>query len=227
MPNARQPIRVWVDFDGTVTTRDSTNALLETFADPHWRAIEADWVSGRIGSAECMARQVELLRMSPEQYRQFVDRIEIDPDFSRFLTFCRQWRVLVEIVSDGLDRTIEGVLRRDRLDVTYHANRMVHVGGTRWKLEFPGRIAECGAYCANCKCQYGVGEDRGFDVLIGDGRSDFCIAANSSLVLAKGALAGHCRDNGFEYVAIEGFADVMRQLSALLPLRASPAAAQR
>src|SRR5262245_5110495 len=33
---------VLIDFDGTVTLEDTTDLLLERFADPHWHQIEAE-----------------------------------------------------------------------------------------------------------------------------------------------------------------------------------------
>jgi len=40
--------------------------FLERFADPVWREVEAAWQGGRISSRECMARQMTLLRVTPE-----------------------------------------------------------------------------------------------------------------------------------------------------------------
>ena len=36
-----------IDFDGTVAPTDTVDALLEQFADPEWRNIEEQWVSGQ------------------------------------------------------------------------------------------------------------------------------------------------------------------------------------
>jgi 2-hydroxy-3-keto-5-methylthiopentenyl-1-phosphate phosphatase len=57
---------VFVDFDGTISPLDTTDLLLDRFADPLWRKIEAEWVTGRIGSLECMARQINpISRLCP------------------------------------------------------------------------------------------------------------------------------------------------------------------
>src|SRR5215468_11093611 len=58
--------QVLIDFDGTVAPDDPTDRLLERFADPLWRVIEEQWQSGLISSRQCMQRQVDLLRVSPE-----------------------------------------------------------------------------------------------------------------------------------------------------------------
>ena len=58
---------VFVDFDGTIAPVDTTDLLLERFADPAWHRIEEEWKAGRIGSRECLVRQIDLVRASPEE----------------------------------------------------------------------------------------------------------------------------------------------------------------
>ena len=50
------------DFDGTVTRTDAVDNILERFADPSWEAIEDEWLSGKIGSRECLGRQLALVK---------------------------------------------------------------------------------------------------------------------------------------------------------------------
>ena len=68
-PNARRlkevivnQFDVYSDFDGTITEVDTTDFLLGQLAHPRWREIEAQWEAGLIGSRECMAAQVGLIR---------------------------------------------------------------------------------------------------------------------------------------------------------------------
>ena len=37
-------VRVFVDFDGTISLEDTTDVILERFADPEWRKVEAEWL---------------------------------------------------------------------------------------------------------------------------------------------------------------------------------------
>jgi 2-hydroxy-3-keto-5-methylthiopentenyl-1-phosphate phosphatase len=97
---------VLVDFDGTIATVDTTDALLERFAEPGWLEIEADWQAGRIGSRECLVRQIDLIKASPKQYDDFVSSIEIDRGFVPFIEECKARDLDVMVVSDGLDRTV-------------------------------------------------------------------------------------------------------------------------
>src|SRR3954466_4234943 len=85
---ARVKCRVFVDFDGTIASVDTTDLMLERFAAPAWRDIEDDWKAGRIGSRECMVRQIDLVRASPSEMDDFVAGIEIDPNFPAFAKLC-------------------------------------------------------------------------------------------------------------------------------------------
>ena len=75
------PIDVFVDFDGTIAPDDPTDTLFARFADPYWLEIEAEWQKGLITSSEAMARQVGLIRATPEDISEFLAGIRIDPDF--------------------------------------------------------------------------------------------------------------------------------------------------
>ena len=72
---------VLVDFDGTIAPDDPMDPLLERFADPAWWQVEAAWQGGEISSRECLARQVALLRATPEALDEQIQFVRIDPDF--------------------------------------------------------------------------------------------------------------------------------------------------
>lgn len=208
--------RVLVDFDGTITERDVTDMLLGRFALPEWLAIEEDWKAGRIGSRECMARQVDLLRVSPRDYDAAVDEMGLDAAFPALVDLCRRNGMPVTIVSDGLDRSIDRVLRNAGLDLPYFANRLEHAGDDRWRLGFPHARSDCRNLSGNCKCQFAEGHGGIATIMIGDGRSDFCVAGRSDLVFAKGALATHCRAGGIPHVPIASITDVLPVIEELL-----------
>ncbi len=190
--STRVKCTVLVDFDGTIATRDTTDLLLERFADPSWQEIEDDWKAGRIGSRECMVRQIDLVRASPSEMDAFVSSIEIDPGFSDFVSLCRGQGYYVIVVSDGLDRTVSRVLARHGFDLPVFANHLEHLGDRRWRLTFPHARSDCGPLSGNCKCQFLASQRRDLRIVVGDGRSDFCVAGRADLVLAKSSLARHC-----------------------------------
>lgn len=220
--------RVLVDFDGTIAPIDTTDLLLETFAEPEWRAIENDWKAGRIGSRECLVRQIDLVRASPAEFDAFIDALEIDPGFARFVNLAQGLGHAVAIVSDGLDRTIRSVLERHGIDVAYFANRLEWRGGDRWRLTFPHAKSDCASLSGNCKCAFAEGEPRQLKILVGDGRSDFCLAGRADLVLAKNSLLKHCRAAALPHIAFDNFDHASALLAGWLAERiAAPSASAR
>ena len=87
------------DFDGTISTVDATDRLLEVYADPEWLSIEQDWKDGEIGSRECLSRQVALLRADIAQIEALADTITIDPHFTSFADLCKRECIELVIIS--------------------------------------------------------------------------------------------------------------------------------
>lgn len=197
-----------VDFDGTIATVDTTDLLLERFADPGWRSIEEQWKAGRIGSRECMLRQIDLVRATPAEMDAFVADLEIDPGFQDFVELCEAESCELLVVSDGLDRTVGAVLARHGLDLAYRANRLSQIGADRWRLDFPYATAACRSLSGNCKCRFAEAPAGTVRVVVGDGRSDFCVAGEAELVFAKASLLRHCEAEALAHFSFESFTEV-------------------
>jgi 2,3-diketo-5-methylthio-1-phosphopentane phosphatase len=207
------------DFDGTITVEDVTDSLLDRFAPPEWQVLEHRWRNGEIGSAECMAGQVALLDASREEIDAHLASMRIDPAFPQFVEAVLAAGSTLRIVSDGLDYAIRAILSRYRLDgLPVLANRLVQDGPRSWKLETPFSDRHCRIASGNCKCVNAVREHnrRHRVLLIGDGASDFCAAAEADHVFAKHRLIEHCRHAGIPHQSIVGFADAIALLPALL-----------
>ncbi|MBN8728770.1 MAG: MtnX-like HAD-IB family phosphatase [Xanthomonadales bacterium] len=203
------------DFDGTISVRDTTDALLERFGRPGWEAVERAWREGEIGSRECMARQVALVEASPSELDAWLDEVAIDPAFPAFVAAAQAAGIPLTVLSDGLDHAIARILGRHGLgDLPVVANRLEAVGENGWRLEFP--FGRTGCPSGNCKC--GAAGDahaaRRRVLLIGDGASDFCVAGEADLVFAKGRLVEHCRTAAIPHLPIVDFRDAL----ALLPM---------
>mgnify|MGYP001549657155 CR=1 FL=1 len=214
--------QVACDFDGTITHQDVTDSLLDRFAPPQWQEIEAEWKAGTIGSRECMTRQVDLLRASPEEIDRHLESVEIDPAFPAFVAFCRARRIPLSVVSDGLDRAIHAVLGRHGLGhLPVLANQLEALPGRRWRLTSPQASESCRTASGTCKCAMmaragQAGPAPRLSLLIGDGASDFCAAASADLVFAKDRLLRHAEHRGLPHVAFHDFAQAQRLLAALL-----------
>lgn len=218
-----------VDFDGTISREDTTDLVLQRFAEPGWEEIEADWVAGRIGSGDCMQRQVALLHASPDVFDTFVSSLAIDWGFAAFVRLCQRAGIPVTVVSDGLDRTIHALLGRAGLSgLTVVANHIEPLPGDRWRLTSPHADPSGGCASGTCKCRVASSLSRPLTLLVGDGRSDFCVAGQADLVFAKKSLIAHCRDNGIGHRSFNTFSEAVGLLESLLSeTTAEPAAPAR
>ena len=230
---ASSPIDVYVDFDGTIAPDEPTDRLFDRFADPSWRSIDRAWLEGRLSSAEALAHNVALLRATPEEVVGFLRHIPVDPDFPAFLDLCRRIGARVSVVSDGLDLVLRTVLGAAGIDLPCLANQLVWRGGDRWQARFPHRRADCTFQMGNCKCAHRRRAGTALNVMVGDGRSDFCIAERCQLVIAKGSLLRRCREQHLPHIAMSGFAEanagfagwIMRHRRAVAPARGAALAA--
>jgi 2-hydroxy-3-keto-5-methylthiopentenyl-1-phosphate phosphatase len=208
-------LHILCDFDGTISTEDVTDSLLARFADPEWESIEAEWKAGRIGSRDCMTRQVALIRATPAQIDRHLDGIEIDRHFAGFVRLARACGMPLTVVSDGLDYAICTLLAREGLgDLPVIANHLERVGSDRYRLRSPHADAACRSASGTCKCAVASGAEIQ-TLLIGDGASDFCAGATVDLVFAKASLLDHCRAHGLPHVACGNFAEAQTLLAAL------------
>jgi 2,3-diketo-5-methylthio-1-phosphopentane phosphatase len=221
---ARVKCRVLLDFDGTISQVDTTDLLLERFATPAWRDIEDDWKTGRIGSRECMVRQIDLVRATPAEMDAFIGTVEIDPGFRTFVDLFRGLGHTLMVLSDGLDRTIRTVLDKADINIPYFANHLQWLGADRWRLTFPHAKGTCATLAGNCKCSFAEGDRRELNILVGDGRSDFCLAERADLVLARTSLLEHCRKMDLPHYGFETFDEVTALLARWLDANAVPAA---
>jgi 2-hydroxy-3-keto-5-methylthiopentenyl-1-phosphate phosphatase len=160
-----------------------------------------------------MERQVALLRLTPEELDDFLAGVKIDPAFPAFVRMCEANGARVSVVSDGLDRCVATVLRNAGLDLPYFANRLEWRGEDRWQLRFPHARHGCRVLMGNCKCSHAAGPATTVRIMVGDGRSDFCIAESAHFVLAKGRLAEHCREQDLPFAAFDHFGQAHHMLS--------------
>lgn len=203
------------DFDGTITPTDVIDNILERFADPRWTDIEDEWISGRIGSRECLSLQLSLVRAYPAQLLDYFDSVEIDPYFPAFVEQALSLGATMDIVSDGLEQGIARILSRHQLPLLpIIANGLRQVDRDRWRIVFPHASDACRAASGNCKCNSTPHAKR--VLVIGDGKSDMCVAATADFVFAKGTLAEHCERNDIPFARFDSFAE-LPALLALLP----------
>ena len=210
------PLKILCDFDGTISIADTTDAIFDRFA-PSWLEIEALWEAGEIGPAECMRRQIELLDASLPELDEALDELSIDPTFPAFTQFCASSGIELIVVSDGVDYFIRRILQNAGLHgLSIRANRLIQLGDRKYTLSHPHKAQGCASGAGTCKCRQAAIERTGRrTVLIGDGRSDFCVSRKADFVFAKKSLLKHTQEQGIDAFEYSTFSDVQAVLEHL------------
>lgn len=185
-----------LDWDGTVTERDTLVMLLEAFGQ---RPLPDASGSFR----EVMEREMASLRLPlDEAVAWLVERVRVRPGF----------RELVDahetlVVSSSFEETIRPVLEREGVEVELVANRVdARPDGWRVLWRDDSVCPECGDLCKRTALPAPP------FAYAGDGWSDQCAARAADRVFARDGLADHLDESG---VAYDRFAD-LRDVAAAL-----------
>lgn len=221
-----KPVVIYCDFDGTVTTTDVTDTLLEKLADPQWQEIEESWVKGEIDDCQCMAEQIALIRGDWKKITHIMDSIEIDPHFQSFTSFCSEHNIPIYIGSNGLDKVIEYILDRKNISVSGSWAYYLQNNNGNWSLKFPQgeERGSCKVPASiACKCallEKKLTQTTPYKIVVGDSKSDFCWAHKADLVLAKPKLAKYCSEQNITHEPFSDFEQITNTLKQKLSLQA-------
>lgn len=200
-----------IDFDGTLSVGDTVDAMLERFADDRWKVLETDWLKGDITAIDCMQQQLDLVKVDQVTLENFFRGIQLDASFIPFYKHISQFSK-VAIVSDGLDHAIDVATHNAAIPrMPIYANKL-HFRPNGVSISYPYRNIHCKAGNGVCKCQ--IAEQLSADVdgpivLIGDGKSDYCLAKHADIVFAKGKLIKHCEQENIAFRRFQTFAEVL------------------
>jgi 2-hydroxy-3-keto-5-methylthiopentenyl-1-phosphate phosphatase len=204
------PLSILVDFDGTISRGDVTDALLAAHAtDPAWRSRDDAYVAGRVGSRALLAWDATILEQDRAKLEATARLQPADPTFARFVAAVRDLGAAVEVVSDGLGFYVEPYLDRLGVGDLPVATSRLDFSARPFRLEFPFGHPAC-FVCGTCKRErVRAHQEAGrFVAFVGDGDSDRYGAWQADLVFAKDRLARLCEAEGWPYLRWERFADV-------------------
>jgi 2,3-diketo-5-methylthio-1-phosphopentane phosphatase len=213
-------LKIFTDFDGTITLQDVGDAMFETFGGAQCRQIIREYRDGKISAVECFRRECAACsRVNVQELNAFLDRQEIDTTFIDFVRDCRVHQFDCCIVSDGMDYYIKHILNRHGVaDVPFVSNvlHLVPVDGdsyVRFDPGFPFTDETCDR-CACCKRNHllTMSGDEDIIVYVGEGYSDRCPAEYADIVFAKDELLRYCQDENISYYEYRTFADITQRL---------------
>ena len=208
-----KPLAVLVDFDGTITTRDIGDLVVEEFAEPGWESLMDLYRAGEINVREIWVREMKLLREDREAaaVKRCLEVAEIREGFGDLVDYCDSNGIPIEVASSGLDFYIDAILAANGFGDLPRVRPVTRYDADgRGFMVMDDGVEDCGM-TAMCKCsRIWRFRRKGYRVMfIGDGVSDACAVTQADLVLGTGRLRKTCTDKGIEHTPFESFYDVL------------------
>ena len=220
---ADMTLKVFIDFDGTITKQDVGNAFFKEFGGESCTEYIAEYKSEKISAKELFRKEVAAIGLLDEKKaKKFLHHQTLDGSFKGFVGYCRSHNIEFHVVSDGLDYYIEEILKHHGIEgVSFFSNRLevlpAENGFAKLTIAFPFDDADC-TRCACCKRNIMLtkcGEDD-ISVYIGEGYSDRCRVQYADIVFAKDELQKFCQQKNISYFLYNSFDDVVKRLEELL-----------
>ncbi len=193
---------VFFDFDNTIATCDVFDDMVMRFSkDKHWLNLEKRWREGKIGSMECLAGQLEGIRITKRALDRHLSGIKLDPYFKRLAHFLDAKGIKKIILSDNFDYILKRILNHNSLKKLKVYSNKLQFAKDRLIPSFPFRSNNC-KVCAHCKTKNllaNVDKDS-IIIYIGGGNSDICPAEYADIIFAKKDLLKYCKDKKLECV---------------------------
>jgi 2-hydroxy-3-keto-5-methylthiopentenyl-1-phosphate phosphatase len=205
-----------LDFDGTLTDRDTLDLLAHRFAPGSFEEAEAHLDAGEWTLHDVIRHEFEGMRVDEAAVLDVLrTEVRLRPGAAELVDFCRERFVDAVVVSSGFHEVIEPFLAWNGIFLPVVAHRAAFSReGT--VLTFLERDV-CGRCGEPCKRVALPALARGRSVAYaGDGYSDRCGAAAADLVFARASLAEHLRREGVAFTPFDDLYDVRTGLAAFL-----------
>ncbi len=216
-----QKIKIFCDFDGTITLYDTWVEMCEAFINDKekWARYVHQYTNGVIGNKEIFLKDCSLIEnFDIGKYNNIIDNQRLDAGFIKFYNFCLTNSIPFVILSEGMDYAISRILKNNGLDIPFYSNRIICTDDeSSFKLEFPYSDSDC-KKCGISKRNIlmNMTADDEISVYIGDGHSDIYVVNYADIVFAKKSLASYCWKNNITYSEYQTFGDIQKKLEKIL-----------
>ena len=193
-----------MDWDGTVTVRDSLVQVLHEFGDPALLAELEPRVGVDLTLHEEIALEFQSITAPLDGVVDWVvEHVEVRPGLRELAAYEPM------VISAGFHELIEPVLAREGIELEVLANRL-DARRDGWVVRFRDETA-CAVCGEPCKRGSLAGEPY---VYVGDGYSDRCAALAAERVFARDGLARYLDERALPYEPFDDLHDVARLFDA-------------
>lgn len=202
------------DFDGTITEKDVSFTLLDTFADGDWRQLLSEYKEGKISVGCFNTKAFAMVKADRQTLLEAIEgQVKVRAGFHELVVYCRRKGFRLVIVSNGLDFYIKAILSdigMEDIPVFAAQTRFLPEGMQVQYVGPDGRHLPDGfkeAYVSSFL-------RRGYQVVyVGNGPSDFPAAKRCHHIFATGELLGYCKKANLNCNAFADFNDIVRALA--------------
>lgn len=201
-----------IDFDITISKKDSTDTLLEVHNKQVKNIIRTQYKSGQITMREYLKTAIESLNITREQFLETLKLIEIDESFVDFVKSGTEFK----IVSAGTKLNIAGVLKNYNININEDEiiSNDIHFDGDKITVTNPYLDKE-GYYGVDKKEAVEKYKNEGYTVyFVGDGPSDYrAIETAHFSFIRKGTRAiKFCEENNIKYKEFDNFNEILEYI---------------
>jgi len=216
----KRTLKVFVDFDGTITLEDVGEAIFKKFGETEKvKRIIEDLLSDKISSRQCWDELCDSVdNINKAELDEFIDLIDVDPTFIPFVKFCSENKIDMVVLSDGFDYYIDRLFNKAGLSgLKYYSNKLFVDDKGILKAEYPYFDVDSPT-SANCKKNHIINHssDDEYTVYIGDGNSDKEAAQYCDFIFAKDGLARFCSMERISFYPFRDFNEVQNKLTELM-----------
>ncbi|ADO82378.1 HAD-IB family phosphatase [Ilyobacter polytropus] len=198
-----------VDFDKTISDRDTTDAILERHNPDLLASTRKLFRKGEIDIKKYLQILVESLSMTEKEFEKEISvGIKIDSFFKDFFQKDHE----IRIVSAGTYHNVISNLKKAgiKFPEEHIYSNILKFQGKKIKVEFP----DADSFEGICKRRVveKYKEEYKEVVFIGDGSSDYYGASKAHRVFAKKGLRleEYCLANNIEYTSFESFEEIIK-----------------
>jgi 2-hydroxy-3-keto-5-methylthiopentenyl-1-phosphate phosphatase len=208
-------LAVLCDFDGTVTTIDTAEFVLERFAQGDFRTFDRQFERGKMTLEECLNKQFSLVNASRNQIlAELKDQVVFRRNFKKMAEHCKEHLIPLVIVSAGLDFVVKHFLKLNNcLDLVNICTPKTAFSASGIRFTFPTLFDRTSENFKQDLVRWYKSQDKKV-IFIGNGVADFPAIkdADYAFVIRSSRLAKLCESREMACEEIAEFQQVIEAI---------------